>query len=254
MAREKKRDLDASMELLWGDQGRPRRGPKPSMSAERIAARAIAIADAEGLDAVSMQRVAEEFDVTPMALYRYVPGKAELVDLMVDVAGTPPPDLTGTPGGWRPRLAEWARQCWALYRRHPWILPATAMRRQVMGPHQLAWLEAALDVLAGTGLSAGQQHQTFLLVIGHVRNQARQLADADAEGLEGWDRLTAEVLRRHRHRFPALGAAIEAGAFAPREGDPLDFGLERILDGVAALVERAGGDGPPGTAAGTVDR
>lgn len=244
-SREKKRDPKASLALLWGEQEQPRRGPKPSLTAERIVTGAIAIADGEGLDALSMQRVASELEVTTMALYRYVPGKAELIDLMVDTAlGTPPAHTahtahTADAGEWRPRLTEWARQCWALYRRHPWILTATAMRRQLMGPNQLAWLDAALAALAPTGLPAAQQHDTVLLVIGHIRNLAQQLVDADETGDQEWNRLAADVLERHGHRYPALTAAIAAGAFAPHDDDPLDFGLERILDGVAALIARS---------------
>jgi len=237
-SREKKRDPQASLALLWGEQEQPRRGPKPSLTAERIVGAAIAVADAEGLDAVSMQRIAAELDVTTMALYRYVPGKTDLVDLMVDAALGAPPAVTDIPGGWRPQLTAWARQCWALYRRHPWILTATAMRRQLMGPNQLSWLDAALAALSSTGLSAGQQHDTFLLVIGHIRNLAQQFVEHDEDGAQEWNRLSAELLARHGHRFPALTAAIAAGAFAPHGDDPLDFGLERILDGVAALIGR----------------
>ncbi|MFF1909177.1 TetR/AcrR family transcriptional regulator [Kitasatospora sp. NPDC058218] len=236
-SREKKRDPKASLALLWGEQDQPRRGPKPSLTAERIVAGAIEIADAEGLDAVSMQRVAAELDVTTMALYRYFPGKAELVDLMVDSALGTPSEAIGRVPGWRPQLTEWARQCWALYRHHPWILTATTMRRQLMGPNQLAWLDAALAALAPTGLPAAQQHDTVLLVIGHIRGLAQQLVDDDEEGNEEWNRLAGDVLERHGHRFPALAAAIAAGAFAPQDQDPLDFGLERILDGVTPLID-----------------
>ncbi|MEU3724060.1 TetR/AcrR family transcriptional regulator [Streptomyces sp. NPDC031705] len=226
----------ASFALLWGEQGQPSRGPKPSLTAGRIAGAAIRIADEEGLDAVSLARIAKEFDVTAMALYRYVPGKAELVDLMVDLAIGPPVPVADIPGGWRPQLTEWARQCSAVYRRHPWILAATGMRRQIMGPHQLGWLDTALAALAGTGLSAAQRHETFLLLVGHIRNIAQQTADHDEAESEEWARLTADVVKRHADRFPALTSAVAEGAFVPRGGDPLDFGLQRILDGVASLL------------------
>jgi AcrR family transcriptional regulator len=237
--KEGERDPKARLALLWGEQEQPRRGPKPSLDAGRIVTSAIAIADADGLDAISMQRVAAEFDVTPMALYRYIPSKTELLDLMVDAAGGPPSSVADIPGGWRPQLTAWARQCWALYRRHPWILVATAMRRQIMGPNQLAWLDAALATLSRTGLPAAQRHDIVLMVIGHIRNLAQQRTDSDEEGNQEWDHLTAELLERHGHRFPALTAAIAAGAFAPSDDDPLDFGLERILDGIAALIDRS---------------
>ncbi|NGO81658.1 TetR/AcrR family transcriptional regulator [Streptomyces sp. YC504] len=232
----KQAGVEGSFALLWGEQGQPSRGPKPSLTAGRIAEVAIGIADKEGLDAVSLARVARGIDVTAMALYRYVPGKAELVDLMVDLAIGPPVSVTYIPGGWRPQLTEWARQCSAVYRRHPWILTATGMRRQIMGPHQLGWLDTALAVLATTGLSAPQRHDTFLLLVGHIRNIAQQTVDHDEAANEEWAHLTADVLKRHADRFPALTSAVAEGAFMPQGGDALDFGLERILDGVAALI------------------
>ncbi|MEU9003589.1 TetR/AcrR family transcriptional regulator C-terminal domain-containing protein, partial [Streptomyces sp. NPDC048551] len=150
-----------------------------------------------------------------MALYRYVSGKTELLDPMVDLAIGPPPSVAGIPGGWRPQLTEWARQCLARYRRHPWIPTATGMRRQIMGPHQLGWLDAALAALAGTGLPASRQHDTFLLLVGHIHNTAQQYADHDDAASAEWAQLTAGILERHAERFPAVAAAVAAGAFAP---------------------------------------
>lgn len=86
-----------SLALLWGEQEPPSRGPKPSLTAGRIAQAGIEIADGEGLDAVSLARVAKEFGVTAMALYRYVPGKTELLDLMVDLAIGPRPRSPTSP-------------------------------------------------------------------------------------------------------------------------------------------------------------
>jgi AcrR family transcriptional regulator len=239
-AGKKPRDLRAGIALLWGEQDRPTRGPKPSLTPERIAASAVGLADAEGLDAVSMTKVAAAFDVSAMALYRYVPGKTELVELMVESVLADVPDLTAAGPGWRPRLREWARRSWEVYRAHPWLLTATAMRRQVMGPNQLGWLDAALAALEPTGLSAAERHQVFLLVIGQVRSLAQQVLDVDEEHQREWSRLTGELLARRPDRFPALTRAVADGAFEPVGADPLDFGLDRILDGVQTLVERTG--------------
>ncbi|MEU7895753.1 TetR/AcrR family transcriptional regulator [Nonomuraea sp. NPDC049152] len=235
------RDLRAGIALLWGEQDQPARGPKPSLTPRRIAEAAVTLADAEGLEAVSMNRVAAEFDVSAMALYRYVPSKAELVELMVEAVSAERPDLLAAGPGWRPGLTAWARLLWALYQAHPWLLAATAMRRQVMGPAQLGWMDAALAALESTGLAAGQRHQVFLLVVGQVRNLAQQLADFDEDHNREWGRLTGELLDRHADRFPALTKAIAEGAFAPAAVDPLDFGLDRILDGVQVLIDRTEG-------------
>ncbi|MFF3911621.1 TetR/AcrR family transcriptional regulator [Streptomyces sp. NPDC001848] len=239
MAKEKARDLRAGIALLWGEQEQRTRGPKPSLTPRRIAETAVAIADAEGLDAVSMSKVAAGFGVSAMALYRYVPGKTELVELMVESVLAEAPELSAAGSGWRPQITEWARQSAKIHRAHPWLLTATAMRRQLMGPNQLGWLDAALAALEPTGLTAAQQHRVFVLVAGLVRTLVQQLLDFDEEHSREWNRLTGEVLDRHADRFPALTRAIAAGAFAPDTVDPLEFGLERILDGVQTLIDRA---------------
>lgn len=232
-------DCAGSVALLWSEREPPSRGPKPALSVEAIARAAIAIADAEGLATVSMQRVAREFGVTPMALYRYVPGKAELVDLMIDtgLAGPPAP----LDGDWRARLTAWARLLFAAFRRHPWALAATGSLR-VMGPNELAWMEAALRALADTGLSPAEAHQAFLAVVGHVRILA-QFSLAAGTGprhltRDQWAAATRELLRDHADRFPALAAALAA---EPGPDDPLESGLATVLDGVAARIARRSG-------------
>ncbi len=111
-----------SLELLWGEPKVPSRGPKPGLDLARIVRTAIELADAEGLAALSMRRVAERLGVGAMSLYTYIPGKAELLDLMLDqVQGELL--MEELPGGdWRARLEARARQDWALYERHPWLL------------------------------------------------------------------------------------------------------------------------------------
>src|SRR4029453_8191950 len=115
-------DLRRSIALLWGVSGTGRRGPKPRRSVEEVVSAAIALADAEGLGALSMRRVAEAVGVSPMSLYTYVPSKAELVDLMFDRALGASADPDDSVVGWRAKLTFIARQRWALVERHPWFL------------------------------------------------------------------------------------------------------------------------------------
>ncbi|MGW1862407.1 TetR/AcrR family transcriptional regulator [Streptomyces collinus] len=236
--KESNRDPGTSLALLWDvGNGRPRRGPKPKFTPADVARRGIDIADSEGLEALSMQRVAETLGLTTMALYRYVPGKPDLIDLMVDTVLSDPPDLAHVPGGWRSRLETWARACWNVYRAHPWILTATGLRRQAMGPHQVAWLDTALAALEPTGLSARRRHDAAILVLSLVRNLTQEALDTTEEGNEEWDRLTTHQLTRHADRFPALTRAIAEGAFSPTDEDPLAFGLTCVLDGIQGLVD-----------------
>jgi AcrR family transcriptional regulator len=233
------RDIGAALALLWEEAEQPTRGPKPSLDARRIADAAVVLADADGLEAVSMAKVAAVFQLSGMALYRYVPGKAELVELMVEAILAERPDLSAAGAGWRAQIVAWARQSLRVHQAHPWLLAATAMRRQAMGPRQLGWMDTALAALQQTGLSAAEQHQVFLLVAGLVRNLAQQQVDYDEVHDREWSRLNGELLDRHAHRFPALSKAIVEGAFVPAD-DPLGFGLDRLLDGVQALIDRAG--------------
>jgi AcrR family transcriptional regulator len=210
--------LPGAVKVLWRERDHPSRGPKPTLSADQIARAAIGVADAEGLAAVSMQRIARAVHVTTMALYRYFSSKAELIDLMIDTAGGPAPDLDAVSKGWRSRLEEWTRRCSSVYRDHPWFLQAATARRRIMGPNELEWLDAALGVLCDTGLPARQQHEAFLVLIGHVRSNAEFMAGRDqGPSAEQWVSVMAELLGKHRDRYPALWQPLIQGRSASRQ-------------------------------------
>jgi AcrR family transcriptional regulator len=225
-----------SAELLWGEPGRPNRGPKPGLSVERIVRAAIDIADAEGLGAVSMQRVAGEFGFTTMSLYRYVPGKSELIDLMIDTAVGQPPDLSSINGGWRPKLAEWARLTFDCFRRHPWFL-AEALHR-IVGPNQLGFLESAVAAFRGTVLTGEEIMGSVLAVNGFVRSFAPFAADVGAAEPGEWEQAITGMIRQHADRFPALTAVMAEAASGPPQFDDFEFGLQRVLDGIEVYMER----------------
>jgi AcrR family transcriptional regulator len=233
-------DQARSMELLWGMAERPTRGPKPNLSLERIVQAAIALADAEGIGAVSMQRVAAEFGFTTMSLYRYVPGKTELLDLMIDTTVGPPPDLAAIPGGWRPKLAEWARTTYAGFQAHPWFLGVALGR--LMGPNQVGWLERAVAAMADTPLRGQEQIDAVLTVNGYVRSLAPFAQPAtplqDGLSVEDFSAGMVHLMRTNADRFPALNQAIADGAFGTDDND-IEFGLQRILDGIEAYIARS---------------
>ncbi|MGW0393794.1 TetR/AcrR family transcriptional regulator [Streptomyces sp. NPDC003042] len=245
----------AAVRLLWGPPATPARGPKRGLTLRGIAAAGVGIADAEGLGGVSMQRVAGELAVTKMALYRYVPGKAELVALMVEEAMPDPAAaldsaLAAAGGGWRERLGAWARELLAGFRAHPWLLEATVGPRAV-GPREVGWLERSLAALEGCALSGAEAMDAVVLVSGHVRGIAEQERAAGAGG-GGADRggpdtelgaVLGEVMRMRGADYPALGAALASVAEHGGQDQALEFGLERILDGIGLLVERRGAAG-----------
>lgn len=234
--------LASRMNLLWGRRAQPRRGPKPTLSPERVARAAVGVADTEGLAAVSMQRVAAEFDVTAMALYRHVPGRADLLDLMTDLALGEAPALD-TSGGWRPALTDWTHHVYEVFRRHPWIVETTTRVRPT-GPYELTWMERPVAALAGTGLTGPEQVDAAVLLLSHVRSQIQYApVDAASRTPEVADGLAA-VLREHADEYPGLVRAAGDGAFGPDDDGGFEFGLRCVLDGIAAIVAgRTGGGG-----------
>ncbi|AYF78623.1 TetR/AcrR family transcriptional regulator [Nocardia yunnanensis] len=230
-----------TLELLWGLPDRPRRGPKPSLTLERILTEAIALADAEGLVNLSMARLAERVGCAKMALYRYVPGRTELTALMLDhVLGTPPEVALSAADPWRTYLRRWTETFYDRAHAHPWANElATGIRP--MGPNELAWVDAALRVLADTGLTVPEQFDSVVLLLGHARTIAQQTAATvgDDPAEEQLARELGEVLTAQQERFPyatTAFAAILGGAPAPGEGNALTFGIDRILDGLGALI------------------
>ncbi|MFF2076617.1 TetR/AcrR family transcriptional regulator [Kitasatospora sp. NPDC058162] len=224
-----------TVRLLWEQPARPTRGPKPALSLERIAAAGVEVADAEGLGAVSMQKVAGLLDFTKMSLYRYVPGKAELVALMVESAFGEPPEATDDPD-WRVQLTAWAHHLAASLARHPWLLDVTLGPR-VPGPRELTWLERVVAALDGHGLTGAERMDAAVLLAGHVRTIAEQARAVGPDGSPEAELLAAlgTVVHRHADRYPAVAAAM---ADPDGRDQALDFGLARILDGLAALIDR----------------
>jgi len=248
MSDESETGLPASIEEAWGLRSRPKRGPKPGLGLDQIVGAAVRVAAREGLAAVSMSRVARELGSAPMSLYRYVTAKDELLALMVDAVLGPPPDATAEDEGWRGGLSRWAWGYHAVLRRHPWVL-RIPISGPAITPNQTGWLEDGLRSLRGTGLAEGEKLSVMLLLSGYVRNEATLMADigagASAAGTEEIMPAWAGQLRRltDPKRFPALHAALASEVFT-RDDDPDDeftFGLERLLDGVDALVRRRAG-------------
>lgn len=237
------------MELLWGTPERPRRGPKPRLSVEKIVEAATAIADTEGLAALSMRRVAERLGVTAMSLYTYVPGKAELLDLMLDrvCAETAKPD--DVPGGWRARLELVARENWALYLRHPWLLHV-ATNRPVLGPNLIARYDYELRAVDGTGLTDIEMDLVVTMAGDYVHGAVRSAlaaaalpTDSGQTDDEWWAELSPLLERVYDpERYPlATRVGAAAGEEYQAAGDParaFEFGLARLLDGIAVLIER----------------
>jgi AcrR family transcriptional regulator len=248
--------VPSALQKAWGLRERPTKGPKPTLSVDRIVAAAIAVARAEGFPAVSMPRVAGELSTSAMALYRYVANKDELVLLMMEAAAGEPPEPKAPDETWRAAVERWAHAMFTLFQEQPWFLqipiaapPAT--------PRQLAWMETGLCALTGTRLAEHEKLSLLMLVNGYVRYDAMlrgQMVEAARAGGRSVEAVNAEFGGLMRHlvqadRFPMLRQAIDAGAMNEPQ-DPAGnfaFGLARILDGMAAFIDiKNGSDGTGG--------
>ena len=237
-------ELPPGVALAWGLRENSRRGPRPALSLTRIVEAATEVADTEGLEALSMSRLARQLGFTTMAVYRYVRSKDELLTVLLDELVGPPPALPAT--GWREDLEVWARAMLATFRRHPWAaqVPISGMP---MTPNQVAWMEACLAALAPTPLVMHERASVLLMVSGVVRNEASLEADlARARmftGPHGDEQMRsfAQLLRRLTEggSYPALTAMIDSGVWdvADPPDAEFDFALGRALDGIAALID-----------------
>jgi AcrR family transcriptional regulator len=228
---------DGSFELLWGQREKLARGPKPSFRLAEIVKAGVAIADRHGLAALTMAAVAQRLGVTTMALYRYVPNKDALIDLVADSVMRRPPKPLGS--SWRADISAWAHANLALVRRHRWLHEIISTRASA-GPNWARWLDAGLQSLASLPFSAGEKLAVLLLVDGHFRAGAQLLVGAKAsqEWANNFGRMLQTVAGDPR--YPTLTAMVTAGRFAEPRFDlehMIEFGFERLLDGVEALAE-----------------
>ncbi|AOS63540.1 TetR/AcrR family transcriptional regulator [Actinoalloteichus hymeniacidonis] len=243
MSHNAKRATPAGLELLWGERQRPRRGPKPGLSVEQIVRAAIEVADADGQTALSMGRVAEQLGTGVASLYRYVPGKAELVGLAVDAVLEHPPRSIREDADWRSRLAEWARALLDVIRRHPWILPLLTSRKGVPGPNETQWLEDALAAISDIGLSDVECIEVISLLNWYVRGAAQVAIDirlGTPEEDASESPISGPMLRLVTgERFPTVNRVLASGAF-DQPADVIEFGLNRVLDGVETFLAAKG--------------
>jgi AcrR family transcriptional regulator len=249
-------DPARTLQLLWRDPTAiPRHGPRQGLSIDAVVDAATELADAQGLDAVTMRQVARALGVVPMTLYTYVPSKAELLDLMLDAAyaGMPRTDTSGQP--WRERLAAVAAENRHLFETHPWAAAVSTIRPP-LGPGQMAKYQHELSAFDGLGLDDVTVDDCLTYLLSFVQACARAAADArdmqresamdDGQWWAANAPLLARVLDENAYptaaRVGAAAGAAHGSAYNP--GHAYDFGLPRVLDGLAALIDNRAD--PPG--------
>lgn len=245
------RNIDRTLGLLWRHTlGTPHgsRGPKQRVSVDEVVRTAITVADEEGLSAFSMRKVADRLGLKLMSIYTYVPGRSELIGLMVDdVDGEW--ELPPQEGTLRQRLTGIAQQMWDQFHRHPWLLQVENSRPWI-GPNGSNLYEWQLSAIEGAGFTDLEMDQVITLLTSFTAGAARASVDArrtaqqsgisDAE----WWEINAPVLERVMPigAYPISGRVGQvAGQEYNAVSDPersFRFGLSCILDGLEQLLDR----------------
>lgn len=245
------RKVPDDLARLWRLPVGKRLGRPAELDVDRVVGTAVTLADQAGLTEATLPKIAAALNVTPMSLYRHIGSKDELVGLMADAAFGAPPRPDPNDDQWRPALRRWARAQLAVFDDHPWLpqLPITGPPR---GPNAIGWMDAGLRALRSTKLGWGAKIGVITVVGGYVRQAfltgrqleaSRHAADLDeAQALQTYSHELVELV--DPDRFPDVADLLASGTFdaAP----PLDtadqdftFGLDLVLDGVAAAIETA---------------
>jgi AcrR family transcriptional regulator len=257
--------LPHAVALSWGVAEQPHKGPRRELSIERIVETAIELADAEGLGAVSMNRVATSLGFTTMSLYRYITSKDDLLLLMQDAALDIPAPPQPEVADWRAELHEWVTLTLETMRAHPWFadIPIGGVP---ITPNNLRVVDWGLRCLRETALTDTEKMATILLATGYARTYGtmeRDIRRATAAGGpqaavpgSNYGAALAELVTPER--FPHLSPVFASGAYLEdleRDDDDgfddFEYGLERILDGIAQFLRERAEGAPP---AAPVDR
>jgi AcrR family transcriptional regulator len=246
MARESDPDVDAHVRRLWRHRGTtlptPRRGPRQQLDLDEILQAGIAIADAEGLAAVSIRAIATKFDKTAMALYPYVGTKENLLALMQDQASAMP--MWQDPAtSLADALQAWALALFEVYLAHSW-LTERPWSQATQGPNEQDWLERLLQILQEWGISPSTQPSAITMLYATVRATAETAAAyrrMDQQGIAEWRKHAEATLKQIPdlcQRYP-LSTGLEP--LTPQWQDNPRAALTGAVQLLAKALQRAAG-------------
>jgi AcrR family transcriptional regulator len=239
-------DPRRSLELLWRGFGpQPSKpGPKPKLTVDQIVEAAIKVADHEG-SGFGMRSVSAELGVGAMTIYRYVPGKKELIDLMVDRlsrVGDDAPDLETM--DWREGLELLSEGFWKAYELHPWLLEIN-QKRPVLGPDSMEGYDFALAAFSAHDLPDVEINLVVTAVMNIVTGTARQylirdnVDEAPEAAEDEWWSAQGPYLDRAiaSGRYKNVARFSDPNAWDITGHDAMRYAVDRFLDGMAPRME-----------------
>lgn len=245
-------ELPPGLALAWGLPAKTTKlGRKPSQSVEQIVEAAVELADADGFDALSMPKIAKRLGLTANAIYRYVKSRDELLVLVAEAAWGAAPDLASGTGDWRAAAHAWTRAMIDRCDVHPWLCDLP-VRGAPVTPHLLDWTEAILKVLTGAGLTPTEALRCAFVLDGYARqigSMRRDLRYSAATATQS-ETVTRFLLPRlHERGHSILASMMDDNEYTDDVADDdVTFGLDRILDGIGALVTAKRAAEPPAQA------
>ncbi|WP_104164415.1 TetR/AcrR family transcriptional regulator [Arthrobacter sp. SX1312] len=246
----------ATLQLLWREHlppdSSPRRGPRRGLEFNTIVEAATSLADEHGLTALTMRRLAERLNIRPMSLYTYIPGRAELLDMILDDAYLKMPRPPFETAPWQVRVRAVAASNFDLYKRHSWAAHLSTLRPP-LGPGQMAKYEYELSAFDGSGLGDLATDDALTFLLSFVRNAARDIhsardtSRAGGTDQEWWDEAGPLLAHNVNDKSYPLASRVgsAAGAAHGSAHDPhhaYAFGLQQTIRALELLAT----DGPTG--------
>jgi AcrR family transcriptional regulator len=214
--------------MIWMRPERAAVGRPAERSRAEITAAALRVADGEGLEAVSMRRVAADLGTGAASLYRYVATRDDLLDLLTDSVADEY-DLAAPTGDWQADLLSIAHQARQIMRRHPW-LPTLVITRSALGPHGIGLLEHVLDVLAGHPAEPARKLEAFALLSGLTALFVQNELATSAPGTQRQSTYLRHVATTGNH--PRITALLAAGTLGGEPRDRFDAVIAGALTSV----------------------
>jgi len=237
---EDPQQLPPGLALAWGVTAKTSNlGRPPSKSVQQVIEAAAELADAGGIEALSMPSLGRKLGLTANAVYRYVSSKDELLVLLAETGWGPAPDLKPGADQWRDAATTWTRAMIDRCDVHPWLVDLP-VRGAPMTPNMLRWTEVILETFIRTGLAPTAAIQCALLLDIYARRVAsirRDLSQSTAESVQSTAVRDFLLPLLHEHGYPILAAMMAGDNYSDDlDEDDLTFGLTRILDGIDVLI------------------